>query len=167
MVQRALNAVFRRDGGQKALNLVQQNVQAEADPLLNLCLIGKQKKAKKGMKNLIRDVVRNNLFRIIKFIPNLEVQKIAVKKVQKWLNFSAMWGNSLEAQQLAVEFDEANGSLVTRLLNEHCSCVTSQSCVASQIKEVMHKCFLANDNTLPVPEELLALLTRNLQVQGG
>jgi len=157
---KAKNGDVPLDGGQKALNSVQPNVQAEADRLLNLCLTGKQKKAKKGMENLIRDVVRNHLFRIIKFIPNLEVQKIAVKKVRKWLNFSAMRGDSLEAQQLADEFDEANGSLVTRLLNEHRSYVTSQ------VKEVMHKYFLAHNNTLPTPEELVALLTRDFEVQG-
>jgi len=70
------------DGGQKAHHSVPANVQAEADRLLNLCLTGKQKKAKKGIENLIRDVVRNHLFHIVKFIPNPEVQAIAVKKVQ-------------------------------------------------------------------------------------
>ena len=101
---KANNAGVPLDGGQKAHNSVQANVQAEADRLLNLCLTGKQKKAKKGMESLIRDVVRNHLFRIIKFIPNPEAQAIAVKKVRKWLIFSAVQGNSLEAQQLANDF---------------------------------------------------------------
>jgi len=158
---KANNAGVPLDGGQKAHNSVQANVQAEADRLLNLCLTGKQKKAKKGMENLIRDVVRNHLFRIIKFIPNPEVQAIAVKKVRNWLNFSAMQGNSLEAQQLANDFDETNGPVVTRLLNEHRSYVTSQ------IKEVMHKRYLANNNTLPTAEELVALLTRDFALQGN
>ena len=158
---KANNAGVPLGGGQKAHNLVPPNVQAEADRLLNLCLTGKQKKAKKGMENLIRDVVRNHLFRIIKFIPNPEVQTIAVKKVRKWLIFSAMQGNSLEAQQLANDFDETNGPVVTRLLNEHRSYVTSQ------IKDVMHKRYLANNNTLPTSEELIALLTRDFALQGN
>jgi len=54
---KANNAGVPLDGGQKAHNLVPANVQAEADRLLNLCLIRKQKKAKKGMENLVRDLV--------------------------------------------------------------------------------------------------------------
>jgi len=154
------NAGVPLDGGQKAHNLVPPNVQAEADHLLNLCLTGKQKKAKKGMENLIYDVVRNHLFRIIKFIPNPEVQAIAMKKVRKWLNFLAMQGNSLEAQKLINDFDETNGALVTRLLNEHPSYVTSQ------VKDVMHKWFLAHSNTLSTSEEVIVLLTRDFALQG-
>jgi len=157
---KANNAGVPLDGGQKAHNLAPANFWAEADRLLNLCLTGKQKKAKKGMENLVRDVVRNHLFRIVKFIPNPEAQAIAVKKVHKWLNFLAMQGNSLKAQQLIKDFDETNGPLVTCLLNEHRSYVTSQ------IKGVVHKRFLANNNTLPTSEELIALLTRDFALQG-
>jgi len=157
---KANNAGVPLDGGQKAHNLVPANVQVEADRLLNLCLTGKQKKVKKGIENLVSDVVRNHLFRIIKFIPNPEAQAIAVEKVRKWLNFSAMQSHSLEAQQLIKDFDETNGPLVTRLINEHHSYVTSQ------IKDVMHKHFLANNNTLPTFEELIALLTRDFALRG-
>jgi len=93
------NACVSLNGGQKAHNAVPANVQAETDRLLNLCLPGKQKKAKKGTENLIRDVVWNHLFRIIKFIPMPEVQAIVVKKVRKWLNILALKGNDLETQQ--------------------------------------------------------------------
>jgi len=156
---KANNAGVPLGGGQKAHNLVPPNVQAEADPLLNLCLTGKQKKVKKGVENLIRDVARNHLFCIIKFIPNPEVQAIVVKKVRKWLNFLAIQGNSLEAQQLINDFDETNEALVTCLLNEHRSYVTFQ------VKDVMHKWFLAHDNTFLTSEELIALLTTDFALQ--
>ena len=84
---KANNAGVPLDGGQKAHDLVPGNVQAEADCLLDLCLTGTQKKAKNGVENLIRDIARNHLFRIVKFIPNPEAQAIAMKKVHKWLNF--------------------------------------------------------------------------------
>ena len=155
------NAGVPPQEGEVAPNAVPANIQAEADRLLNLCLTGKQKKAKKGMENLIRDVIRNHLFRIIKFIPEDSVQDIAVRKVRKWLNFSALRGNDLETQQRIKDFDETYGPVVTRLLNEHRSYVTSQ------LKEVLHKYFLAHENTLPSTEELVALLTRDFELQGG
>ena len=64
----------------------------------------------------------------------------------------------MATQQKIKDFDEANGPVVTRLLNEHRSYVTSQ------LKEVMHKWYLVHDNTLPSKEELEALIDRDFEL---
>jgi hypothetical protein len=106
------------------------------------------------MENLIKDVVQNELFRILKFIPDDTVQAIAVKKVREWLNFSAFKGDDAETQQKIKDFDEIHGPVVTRLLNEH------RSYVSSQLKEVMYKYFQAN-GFLPTPDQFIKLLCRD------
>jgi hypothetical protein len=144
-----------------APNLEEPAPEPEADRLLNLCLQGQAKKAKKGMENLIREVVRSHLFRIIKFITCKEVEKIAVKKVRIWLNFSAMQGDDVESARRKKEFDESYGPVVTRLLNEH------RSYVSSQIKEVMHKNWQNHNSSLPTPEQLVKLIGRDFALGEG
>jgi len=141
--------------GEVAHNSEEAQPQASADHLLKLCLQGQTKKAKKGMETLVRDVIRNKLYRIIKFITCKEVQDIAVKKVRIWLNFSTLQGNDAATKRRIKEFDETYGPVVTKLLNEHRSYVTSQ------LKEVVHKNWEAHERSLPSREQLLNLIGRD------
>jgi len=147
------------DKGQVAPNSKKKEV-SKADQLLNLCLTGKAKKAKKGMENLIREVVRSHLYRILKIIPNKTVQDIAVKKVRIWLNISALQGNDCDTERRIQEFDETYGPVVTKLLNEH------RSYVSSQIKEVMHKNWLKHEQSLPSRDQLMRLIGRDFELHG-
>lgn len=141
--------------GEVAHNSEEAQPEASADQLLQLCLQGQTKKAKKGMENLIREVIRSKLYRIIKLITGKEVQDIAVRKVRVWLNFSSLQGNDAATKRRIKEFDDTYGPVVTKLLNEH------RSYVSSQLKEVMHKNWEAHGRSLPSKEQLLKLIGRD------
>jgi len=117
--------------------------------------------AQKEMNLLIKDAVRNGLWRRVKVVHTKELREEAAKLLLEILNFHSMQGDSAQAKALRKRWLKLNEKLVARAINEQ------RSYVQSRLKNVIYAYWRKNNRQMPSMELLLALIKRDFQVAGA
>lgn len=117
-------------------------------------------KIKKEMAILIKDGVKNGVWRRIKMITNQQVRRQAALILLEILNFQSMQGDGVEAAQYKTRWLEVYEKPLAKALNEQ------RSYVQSRLKEVL-KAYVAKFGGMPSEELLLKLIKRDFALVPG
>lgn len=116
---------------------------------------------KEDMKLLIKDGVKNGLWRRIKVITNEDVRKKAATILVDILAFDSMQGDSAEAEAYKNRWIEVYQKHIVKALNEQ------RSYVQSRLKAKVEAYWRKNEKNMPPVDRLLALIRRDLPLNDG
>ena len=117
--------------------------------------------AKREMLLLIKNEVRNGLWRRIKIINSPQVKKKAALDVLVGIDFASMRGDSVEAQQAKDRWLAVYEGAVCKAINEQ------RSYVQSRIKSSVYSYWKKHNKTMPPKPLLLTLIARGFGIIPG
>jgi len=112
--------------------------------------------ANNDMKLLIKDAVKNGLWRKIKIITNPSVRTKAAEIVLDLLNFQSMQGDSAASEAYKQKWIKVYEKPLVRALNEQ------RSYVQSRLKSKVETYWRKHDKQMPPLDRLLAVIRRDL-----
>jgi hypothetical protein len=116
---------------------------------------------KEDMKLIIKDAVKNGLWRKLKVIPNADVRKKATQIVLEICAFNSMQGDSADAKAYKDKWIVLYEKHIAKALNE------LRSYVQSRIKAKVEAYWRKHDKTMPPLARLLALIRRDFPLPEG
>jgi len=152
-----------QDEGQEAGDEGDSDYEAEERDQILLASLAECRKdeAKKEMLALIKNGIKQHLWRRIKVIENKDVRKQAALMLLEILNFRSMQGDSIEATQAKEQWIATYEKHICRTLNEQ------RGYQQQRLKTLMEGFWGKNGKLLPRKDALVALIKRDFALQEG